>query len=139
MPWCRSTPSPIARPMIAGWPGCGRCAPDNGTKIRAVQADRARHIGYTRAVGRRRTEAKLEALIVSVPTEYTKRPMVCEGHESAGAQGPANRTLRWRADLTAEPGRLPRDMLETARHPRPKCATDAPKKYKHHAPRKYIP
>jgi hypothetical protein len=71
MHWCRSTPSPIARPMIAGWPGSGRSAPENGTKIRAVQADRARYIGYARAVGRRRTEAKLEAL-VSVPHRIHK-------------------------------------------------------------------
>lgn len=51
-------------------------APDNGTEIQAVEADRGRYLGYVRVVGRRQAEAKLEVPIVSVPTQYTKKPLL---------------------------------------------------------------
>jgi len=51
-------------------------APDNRVEIEAIETDRGRYIGYVRLVGRRRAEAKLEEPIVSVPAEYTKKPLL---------------------------------------------------------------
>ncbi len=51
-------------------------SPDNRTEIDAVEADRGRHLGYVRAVGRRRIEAKLDEPIASVPVEYTEKPLL---------------------------------------------------------------
>lgn len=54
-------------------------APENEPEIKALEADRGSYLGYVRVVGRRRREAKLEDPIVSVPTEYKKRPLLrCE-------------------------------------------------------------
>jgi cyclopropane fatty-acyl-phospholipid synthase-like methyltransferase len=50
--------------------------PDNETEIKAVEADRGTHLGYVRVVGRRRSEAKLEDRIVSIPVQYTKKPLL---------------------------------------------------------------
>ncbi|MDP8960138.1 MAG: methyltransferase domain-containing protein [Actinomycetota bacterium] len=50
--------------------------PDNRVEIEAVAADRGRYLGYVRVVGRRRTEAKLDEPIASVPVEYTKKPLL---------------------------------------------------------------
>ncbi|MEP7347660.1 MAG: methyltransferase domain-containing protein, partial [Gemmatimonadaceae bacterium] len=49
--------------------------PENVTELQAVEADRGRYLGYVRAVGRRRADAKLDEPIVSVPTQYTKTPL----------------------------------------------------------------
>ena len=51
-------------------------APDNQVEIAAVQADRGSYLGYVRAVGRRRDRVKLEEPIVSIPTQYTKKPLL---------------------------------------------------------------
>jgi hypothetical protein len=51
-------------------------APDNATEIRAVEADSGRRLGYVRVVGRRRVEAQLQEPIVSVPTQYDKKPLL---------------------------------------------------------------
>jgi SAM-dependent methyltransferase len=51
-------------------------APDNAAEIAAIEADRGEYIGYVRAVGRRRAEVALDALVTSVPTEYVKKPML---------------------------------------------------------------
>jgi cyclopropane fatty-acyl-phospholipid synthase-like methyltransferase len=53
-------------------------APDNDTEIKAVEADAGRHLGYVRAVGRRRADAQLTEPIISVPTQYTKKPLLRE-------------------------------------------------------------
>ena len=50
--------------------------PDNEIEIKAVEADSGRYLGYVRLVGRRRAEANLEDLIVSVPEQYTKKPLL---------------------------------------------------------------
>jgi hypothetical protein len=50
-------------------------SPDNRAEIEALEADQGNYLGYVRVVGRRRTEAKLEEPIVSVPVEYTKHPL----------------------------------------------------------------
>lgn len=51
-------------------------APDNAVEIRALEADRGAYLGYVRLVGRRRTDARLDEPIVSVPGEYTKQPLL---------------------------------------------------------------
>jgi hypothetical protein len=51
-------------------------APHNEAEIKALEADRGRYFGYVRVVGRRRPEAKLEEPITSVPTEYTRKPLL---------------------------------------------------------------
>ncbi len=50
--------------------------PDNHTEIKAVEADRGSHLGYVRLVGRRRIEAQLEEPIVSIPAQYSKKPLL---------------------------------------------------------------
>jgi SAM-dependent methyltransferase len=49
--------------------------PDNGPEIRALEADRGRYLGYMRLVGRR-GHTKLADHIVSVPTQYSKKPLL---------------------------------------------------------------
>jgi cyclopropane fatty-acyl-phospholipid synthase-like methyltransferase len=51
-------------------------APDNAVEIEAIEADRGEYMGYVRAVGRRRMDARLEEPITSVPTRYTKQPLL---------------------------------------------------------------
>jgi cyclopropane fatty-acyl-phospholipid synthase-like methyltransferase len=51
-------------------------APDNEAEIKTIEADRGRYLGYVRLVGRRRSRAKLADHIVSVPTQYTKKPLL---------------------------------------------------------------
>jgi SAM-dependent methyltransferase len=50
--------------------------PDNRTEIESVEIDRGRYLGYVRAVGHRRADVKLDEPIVSVPTAYTKQPLL---------------------------------------------------------------
>jgi SAM-dependent methyltransferase len=51
-------------------------APDNGAEIRALEADAGAYLGYVRVVGRRREAVHLEEPISSVPTRYTRRPLL---------------------------------------------------------------
>jgi SAM-dependent methyltransferase len=51
-------------------------APDNEVEIKALEADRGSYLGYVRLVGRRRAEANLEEQIVSIPMQYTKKPLL---------------------------------------------------------------
>jgi SAM-dependent methyltransferase len=51
-------------------------APDNGMEIGALEADSGRHLGYIRAVGRRRSEAQLMEPITAVPSQYLKKPLL---------------------------------------------------------------
>jgi cyclopropane fatty-acyl-phospholipid synthase-like methyltransferase len=51
-------------------------AAENETEIQALEADRGRHLGYVRLVGRRLAGAPLEEPIVRVPTQYTKTPLL---------------------------------------------------------------
>jgi hypothetical protein len=50
--------------------------PENRMEIEAVEADRGRHLGYVRLVGRRRSDVKLDEPIGSLPVQYTKKPML---------------------------------------------------------------
>jgi cyclopropane fatty-acyl-phospholipid synthase-like methyltransferase len=51
-------------------------APDNRTEIEALENDRGTNLGYVRLVGRRREHVELEEQVVSVPTQYTKQPLL---------------------------------------------------------------
>lgn len=56
-------------------------APDNAVEIKAVEVDAGRYLGYVRAVGRRRGDAKLEEYcwpdpMRSVPPQYAKKPLL---------------------------------------------------------------
>ena len=48
-------------------------------EITALEADRGRYLGYVRVVGRRNGQATLADHTVSVPTEYTKQPLLRSG------------------------------------------------------------
>ena len=50
-------------------------APNNDAEIQALEADRGRYFGYARVVGRR-SGVKLQEHVVSLPTEYTKKPLL---------------------------------------------------------------
>ena len=51
-------------------------APDNATEIAALEADAGRHIGYVRVVGRRRADALVSDPVVSIPSQYEKKPLL---------------------------------------------------------------
>lgn len=56
-------------------------APDNATEIAVLEADAGRHLGYVRAVGRRRGDARLEEYcwpdtMRSFPPEYSTQPLL---------------------------------------------------------------
>ena len=51
-------------------------APDNEVEMKALKADRGRYLGYVRLVGRRQGQAKLGDHIVSLPPQYTKKPLL---------------------------------------------------------------
>jgi SAM-dependent methyltransferase len=51
-------------------------APGNEPEIKALEADRGRYLGYVRLVGRRHPQADLADLIVTLPAEYTKKPLL---------------------------------------------------------------
>lgn len=51
-------------------------APDNAVEIEALEADRGSWLGYVRMVGHRRPGILLTEFIESVPTQYTKAPLL---------------------------------------------------------------
>ena len=51
-------------------------APGNEAEIKALEADRGDYLGYVRLVGRRHGHVELPDHIVSVPAQYTKRPLL---------------------------------------------------------------
>ena len=53
---------------------------ENELEIKALEADRGEYLGYVRVVGRRREEAKLSDPIVSIPTEYSRKPLLRQDH-----------------------------------------------------------
>jgi hypothetical protein len=50
--------------------------PDNSIELETVEADAGRYFGYLRMVARRRSDVAIESPIVSVPTTYTKAPLL---------------------------------------------------------------
>lgn len=53
-------------------------APDNATEIKALESDCGRYLGYVQLVGRR-NGTPLEEQIVSLPEQYTKKPLLRGG------------------------------------------------------------
>jgi hypothetical protein len=51
-------------------------APENAVEIATLEADQGRYLGYVRVVGCRRVDAQLQEPIVSVPTQYTEKPLL---------------------------------------------------------------
>ena len=51
-------------------------APKNFLEIRAIEADAGDHMGYVRVAGRRRRNAKVDAIIQSIPTTYVRQPLL---------------------------------------------------------------
>ena len=51
-------------------------APDNAVEIDALEADRGQYLGYIRVVGCRQGDTKLADHIVSLPAQYTKKPLL---------------------------------------------------------------
>ena len=45
-------------------------------EIGTLEADAGKHLGYVRAVGRRRSEVQLWEPVVSVPPQYVKKPLL---------------------------------------------------------------
>jgi SAM-dependent methyltransferase len=70
----------LADAMPDGWrfwvDWLGLVAPENVTEIRVLEADAGSHLGYVRVVGRRRAEAQLPEPVVSVPTQYSRKPLL---------------------------------------------------------------
>lgn len=51
-------------------------APGNEAEIKALEADQGDYLGYVRLVGRRQGHVELDEPIVSVPAQYTKKPLL---------------------------------------------------------------
>lgn len=51
-------------------------APGNQVEIHAVESDKGSCLGYVRAIGRRRPDARLDEPITAVPTEYIPQPLL---------------------------------------------------------------
>jgi ubiquinone/menaquinone biosynthesis C-methylase UbiE len=51
-------------------------APENLMEIEAVRTDAGRSLGYNRVVGRRRSDACLNPPIVTIPPNYTQKPLL---------------------------------------------------------------
>ena len=70
----------LADTMPAGWQRWldwhRVIAPDNEAEIKALEADRGDYLGYVRLVGQRQRDATLVADIMSVPAQYTKKPLL---------------------------------------------------------------
>jgi SAM-dependent methyltransferase len=70
----------LADAMPEGWQVWSEwqrtACPDNRTEIDALAADRGKYLGYVRVVGRRRAGVKLDEPILSVPAEYSKKPLL---------------------------------------------------------------
>jgi cyclopropane fatty-acyl-phospholipid synthase-like methyltransferase len=50
--------------------------PENSVELQAVEADAGRYFGYLRLVARRRPGVTIDGPITTVPTEYTKAPLL---------------------------------------------------------------
>ncbi|GII02169.1 class I SAM-dependent methyltransferase [Planobispora takensis] len=58
-------------------------APDNEAEIDALDADRGRHLGYVRALARRRSDIALDDPVSSIPVAYTEQPLYRTGEGAA--------------------------------------------------------
>jgi len=90
-------------------------APDNKVEIKALEADRGKYLGYVRVVGRRCAQANLSDLIVSIPAQYTPKPLLRRGqdHEAPNSKpkaSPNRRPARQRAIGKSRKGGGPQDV-----------------------------
>jgi len=51
-------------------------APENVLEVQTLEADAGRHLGYVRVLGRRRDGVALSEPVLSVPTQYLKKPVL---------------------------------------------------------------
>ncbi len=51
-------------------------APDNRVELEALQADSGRYLGYVRVIGRKQENIQSEEPLLSIPTEYKRRPLL---------------------------------------------------------------
>lgn len=51
-------------------------APENSVEIQTLEADQGRNLGYTRVIARRKPDAKLFDLAISVPADYRPAPLL---------------------------------------------------------------
>lgn len=84
-------------------------APDNEVEIKALEADRGNYLGYVRLVGRRQGHAKLSEFNVSLPAQYTRKPLLrgkdYQRTDKAEPNGPSNpRPARRRGIRTPRSG-----------------------------------
>lgn len=56
-----------------------KIAPGNAVEIDAIEADAGAHIGYVRAVARRRPDVVLEEPVANIPTQYERKIMLASG------------------------------------------------------------
>ena len=54
-------------------------APENLPEIHALESDQGSYLGYVRAIGRRRADAKLEEPITLVPAKHIPQPLLRNG------------------------------------------------------------
>lgn len=50
--------------------------PDNAAEIRALEADRGENLGYVRVIGQRRTDARMDDPVSSIPAHYVPQPLL---------------------------------------------------------------
>ena len=50
--------------------------PGNTVELQAVEADAGRYFGYLRVVARRKPDVRIDGPVTTVPTEYTKAPLL---------------------------------------------------------------
>ena len=63
-------------------------APGNHSEIQALEADRGQHLGYVRAVARRRPDVELDDPISSIPVVYHRQPLLTNIPRSPGPRTP---------------------------------------------------
>jgi hypothetical protein len=51
-------------------------SPGNRVEIDALEADGGRHLGYVRAIARRRGDARLDEPITSLAVDYVRQPLL---------------------------------------------------------------
>jgi cyclopropane fatty-acyl-phospholipid synthase-like methyltransferase len=59
-------------------------APENLTEIRAMEADRGRHLAYVRVIAKLAKDARFDAPITSVATTYVEAPLLRSPETTAG-------------------------------------------------------
>lgn len=70
----------LADSMIDGWKFWLRwhhaIAPDNTIEIDAIEQDAGRYLGYVRTIAQKRNGVTLEEPVITIPFDYTKKPVM---------------------------------------------------------------